>query len=119
MPWLEISNAGQRRARGAGAFEGVCRSQPGSLDYMGSSSGCSIDIASSCGGLIDIASSSGGLIDIASSSGGLIDIASSSGWPIDIEPSCGSSDIDMDCSRDMVILSLFPSCVLVWRAGLP
>ena len=104
MPWLEISNAGQRRARGAGAFEGVCRSQPltglqGSLDYMGSSSGCSIDIASSCGGLIDI--------------------ASSSGWPIDIEPSCGSSDIDMDCSRDMVILSLFPSCVLVWRAGLP
>ena len=40
-----------------------------------------------------------------------------SGWPIDMDSFCGSSDIDMNCSCDMLIPSLFPICVLVRHAG--
>ncbi|MFZ0186480.1 MAG: hypothetical protein WAL72_06020 [Streptosporangiaceae bacterium] len=40
------------------------------------------------------------------------------GWSIDMNSSCGSSDIDMDCSRDMLIPSLCLICVLVRHEGL-
>ena len=41
-----------------------------------------------------------------------------SGWPIDMGSFCGSSDIYMDCSCDMLVPSLFLICVLVRHAGL-
>jgi hypothetical protein len=37
-----------------------------------------------------------------------IDMDSWSGCPIDMDSSCGSSDIDMDCSCDMLIPFLVP-----------
>ena len=52
-----------------------------------------------------------------SSCGWRMGVDSWSGWPIDMDSSCGSSDIDMDCSCDMLIPSLFLICVLVRYAG--
>ena len=51
-------------------------------------------------------------------SGWPIDMDSWSGWPIDMDSFCGSSDIDMDCSCDMLVLSLFLIRMLVRHAGL-
>jgi hypothetical protein len=61
----------------------------------------------------------GGLLrhHIESSGGWPIDMDSWSGWPIDMDSSCGSSEIDMDPSCDMLIPFLFFICVLVRHAG--
>ena len=67
---------------------------------------------------IDMDSWSGWPVDMGSWSGWPIDMDSWSGWPIDMDSFCGSSDIDMDCSCDMLIPSLFLICVLVRHAGL-
>jgi hypothetical protein len=60
---------------------------------------------------------SGWPVDMDSWSGWPIDMDSWSGWPIDMDSFCGSSDIDMNCSCDMLIPSLFLICVLVRHAG--